>query len=76
MGRDRWQDQARKPEPFKPWKPDKCADCGAPHPSFSKDGMGGPWRCQSCDKLASPKPPDQPFAEPLSPPDPPQGQLL
>lgn len=72
----RWE-PPKKPEPFKPWKPETCADCGARHPSFSKDGMEGPWRCGPCDKLASPKPPPKPFDEtPRSPPDAPQGQLL
>lgn len=71
----RYGDQQRKAEPFRPWKPEKCADCGARHPSFSKDGMAGPWRCGPCDKVASPKPPDNPFQD--RPADPKgQGRLL
>jgi hypothetical protein len=72
----RYDDQKGKAEPFRPWKPERCHDCGAPHPSFSRDGMAGPWRCGPCDKLASPKPKDDPFAEPAKPTEPPQGRLL
>ncbi|APZ81788.1 hypothetical protein vBEliSR6L_23 [Erythrobacter phage vB_EliS_R6L] len=67
---------------FVPWKPDVCEEpgCQNRHPSFSKDGMAGPWRCGPCDKLASPRPPDQPFAEPApspsEPPASPQGRLI
>lgn len=45
--------RAHEPEP-KPgaWKPTACADCAAPHPSFSATGHHGPWRCQPCHKKA------------------------
>lgn len=31
------------------WKPTRCADCGRRHPSFSRNGSDGPWRCLACD---------------------------
>lgn len=42
---------------FVPWKPDRCA-CGAKHPSYSRDGMAGPWRCRACDATATKRPED------------------
>lgn len=36
------------------WKPDVCEEfgCDARHPSFSRDGMKGPWRCREHDAVA------------------------
>lgn len=33
------------------WKPKACADCGKLHPSLSRNGRHGPWRCGVCDRL-------------------------
>lgn len=40
---------------FRPWKPDVCEEpgCAARHPSFSRDGMKGPWRCAEHDRTAT-----------------------
>lgn len=55
------------------WKPAHCNECSVKHPSFSHDGIGGPWRCKSChDKTAS-KPPEKITYEPI---DNPQGSLF
>lgn len=47
---------APPPPAFKPWKPDRCHDCGAPHPTRNRDGgrPGTPWRCIPCDKAIAP----------------------
>ena len=49
---------------LKPWKPRACADCGKPHPSFSRDAgrADAPWRCLTCDETAEPMPVVDPFA--------------
>lgn len=49
---------------FVPWKPDVCEEpgCTARHPSFSRDGMAGPWRCAEHDRTATKRP-----ADPLAP---------
>lgn len=57
-----------KPPAFKPWKPDKCADCGKPHPSYSRNGREGPWRCKRCDRRADPTHPSITIREPEPPP--------
>jgi hypothetical protein len=62
-----------------PWKPDVCEEpgCNARHPSFSRDGIAGPWRCRRCDANASPTPSPALDASPAEPPpEPPQGRLL
>lgn len=69
-----------KPEPFVPWKPDVCEEpgCEERHPSYSLDGMKGPWRCRACNAKASPQPPPDPMADRPAdaPTEPPQGRLL
>jgi hypothetical protein len=44
----------RFPEPLKPWKPDVCEEpgCTARHPTLSRNGMIGPWRCAEHDRTA------------------------
>lgn len=44
-------------EPFRPWKPEVCEEpgCDARHPSYSRDGMAGPWRCRKHDLTATRK---------------------
>lgn len=68
---------------FTPWKPDRCADCQAPHPSHSWNGREGPWRCAKHHRLADPSrpkvtikepPPLTPRPEPAPKPDDPGGQ--
>lgn len=36
------------------WKPDVCEEpgCTSRHPSYSRDGMKGPWRCRAHDLTA------------------------
>lgn len=48
---------------FVPWKPDVCEEpgCTARHPSFSRDGMAGPWRCREHDLVATKRPADNEF---------------
>lgn len=69
-----------KAEPFVPWKPDVCEEpgCNARHPSYSRNGMAGPWRCRDCNDKAASGPPDtpKPDAGPQATTDPPQGRLL
>lgn len=57
-------------------KPTVCADCPAPHPSFSLDGAEGPWRCRPCHDKAKPLPIDARLGELPAPKEPPQGRLL
>lgn len=65
-----WQPQAKAD--FRPWKPDVCQEpgCDEPHPSFSRDGKDGPWRCALHDSTASRRP------DPTAPPPNPQDRLL
>lgn len=51
--------EAERPR-FVPWKPDVCEEpgCTRRHPSFSRDGMAGPWRCREHDLTAAKKPAD------------------
>lgn len=58
---------------FRPWKPDVCQEpgCDERHPSYSRDGMQGPWRCRAHDLMAKPRP------DPAGPlPSPQQSRLL
>lgn len=84
MGRDIYAQGPRRPgqpfhkaEPFVPWKPGRCADCGKPHPCHSRNGREGPWRCGPCDQIAADAPPG-PVIEAPAPEAPPidQGRLL
>lgn len=73
MTRGRWKPPSEA-EAFVPWKPTRCADCPAPHPSYSLNGMAGPWRCKPCNDRA-PRP-AQPEAAPLAQIDQEQARLL
>lgn len=65
-----------KAEPFVPWKPDVCEEpgCKRRHPSFSRNGREGPWRCGPCDK-APRKARKEPIVD-LEPPPAPPDRLL
>lgn len=77
-------DGRRLPDLFVPWKPDECEapGCTARYPSFSRDGLQGPWRCREHDATASRRPPEDPFeaekrrAKAAPPNDPPPDRLL
>lgn len=52
----RWTPQQKVD--FVPWKPDVCDEdgCDERHPSYSRDGMQGPWRCRAHDLTATRRP--------------------
>lgn len=41
-----------RPPVMTPWKPSRCTDCNAPHPTINRDGgrAGTAWRCNPCDE--------------------------